>query len=71
MKKILVIDDEEWLREMVRKALREKGFDVIQAEKAYHGALMSLSAALMDHKVTEYRLRAILGSLIENPFKDS
>jgi signal transduction histidine kinase len=37
MKKILVIDDEEWLREMVRKALREKGFDVIQAENGEVG----------------------------------
>jgi signal transduction histidine kinase len=31
MKKILVIDDEDWLREMVRMALREKGFEVIEA----------------------------------------
>src|SRR5215475_7014571 len=31
MKKILVIDDEEWLREMVHLALSQKGFDVIEA----------------------------------------
>lgn len=31
MKKILVIDDEEWLREMIRLALKQKGFDVIEA----------------------------------------
>jgi signal transduction histidine kinase len=31
MKKILVIDDEEWLREMVRMALSQKGFDVVEA----------------------------------------
>jgi two-component system, sensor histidine kinase and response regulator len=36
MKRILVIDDEPWLREMVRLALVEKGFDVIEAE---NGAL--------------------------------
>ncbi|MGO8679121.1 MAG: response regulator [Limisphaerales bacterium] len=36
MKKILVIDDEEWLRDMVQLALRQKGFEVIQAE---NGAL--------------------------------
>src|SRR5881392_3455112 len=31
MKKILVIDDEEWLREMVQLALRQKGFEVVEA----------------------------------------
>ena len=28
MKRILVIDDEEWLREMVQMALEQKGFEV-------------------------------------------
>src|ERR1035438_3884587 len=37
MKKILVIDDEEWLREMVHMALREKGFDVVEAENGAAG----------------------------------
>jgi signal transduction histidine kinase len=32
MKKILVIDDEKWLREMVRLALRQQGYEVIEAE---------------------------------------
>ncbi len=36
MKRILVIDDEPWLREMVRIALAQKGFEVIEAE---NGAL--------------------------------
>jgi two-component system, sensor histidine kinase and response regulator len=36
MKKILVIDDEEWVREMVQLALLQRGFDVVQAE---NGAL--------------------------------
>src|SRR5215472_17449751 len=31
MRKILVIDDEEWLREMVQMALRQRGFDVVEA----------------------------------------
>src|ERR1043166_1564897 len=31
MKKILVIDDEKWLREMVQLALSQKGYDVIEA----------------------------------------
>src|SRR5256885_567088 len=37
MKKILVIDDEEWLREMVHLALQEKGFDVVEAENGARG----------------------------------
>src|SRR5437764_1235585 len=37
MKKILVIDDEEWLREMVHLALQQKGFDVVQAENGARG----------------------------------
>jgi signal transduction histidine kinase len=37
MKRILVIDDEEWLREMVHLALAQKGFDVIEAENGEVG----------------------------------
>jgi signal transduction histidine kinase len=37
MKKILVIDDEEWLREMVQLALRQRGFDVVEAENGAVG----------------------------------
>ena len=37
MKRILVIDDEEWLREMVHMALAQKGFDVIDAENGAVG----------------------------------
>jgi signal transduction histidine kinase len=37
MKKILVIDDEEWLREMIQLALRQKGYDVIEAENGAVG----------------------------------
>jgi signal transduction histidine kinase len=37
MKRILVIDDEPWLREMVRLALVDKGFDVIEAENGAVG----------------------------------
>ena len=32
MKKILVIDDEEWLREMMQLALTQKGFEVLEAQ---------------------------------------
>src|SRR5215203_6192664 len=31
MKKILVIDDEEWLREMVRMALSQRGYEIVEA----------------------------------------
>jgi two-component system sensor histidine kinase/response regulator len=37
MKKILVIDDEDWLREMVQLALEQKGFEVLQAESGAAG----------------------------------
>ena len=37
MKRILVIDDEEWLREMVHMALAQKGFDVVEAENGEVG----------------------------------
>jgi two-component system, sensor histidine kinase and response regulator len=37
MKKILVIDDEEWLREMMQLALRQRGFQVIEAENGASG----------------------------------
>lgn len=37
MKKILVIDDEEWLREMVNLALRQRGYSVIEAENGVIG----------------------------------
>jgi len=35
--KILVIDDEEWLREMMNLALREQGYDVIEAADGEEG----------------------------------
>src|ERR1051326_9217329 len=37
MKRILVIDDEEWLREMVHMALSQKGFEVLEAENGAKG----------------------------------
>src|SRR5205085_2975413 len=37
MKKILVIDDEEWLREMVQLALSQKGYDVVEAGNGSKG----------------------------------
>ena len=37
MKKILVIDDEEWLREMVQLALGQRGYEVVIAENGAVG----------------------------------
>ncbi len=37
MKKILVIDDEEWLREMIQLALSQKGYEVVEAENGAVG----------------------------------
>ena len=37
VKKILVIDDEEWLREMIHLALKQKGFDVLEAGNGADG----------------------------------
>jgi two-component system sensor histidine kinase/response regulator len=37
MKKILVIDDEEWLREMIHIALQQRGFEVIEASNGAEG----------------------------------
>src|SRR5580658_7502778 len=37
MKKILVIDDDEWLREMIQLALRQEGYEVVEAENGEVG----------------------------------
>ena len=37
MSKILVIDDEEWLREMIRLALAQRGYDVVEARDSLEG----------------------------------
>jgi two-component system, sensor histidine kinase and response regulator len=37
LRKILIIDDEEWLREMMQLALRQKGFEVLEAENGEKG----------------------------------
>jgi signal transduction histidine kinase len=41
MNKILVIDDEEWLREMVHLALSQRGYDVIEAGNGSTGIEMA------------------------------
>jgi two-component system, sensor histidine kinase and response regulator len=37
VKKILIIDDEEWLREMIQLALRQRGYEVIEAQNGHDG----------------------------------
>jgi two-component system sensor histidine kinase/response regulator len=37
VKKILIIDDEEWLREMIQLALRQRGYDVVEAHNGLEG----------------------------------
>jgi two-component system, sensor histidine kinase and response regulator len=37
VKKILVIDDEEWLREMIQMALTQRGFEVVEASNGVDG----------------------------------
>jgi len=41
MKKILVIDDEEWLREMIHLALHQRGFEIIEAANGTEGIEMA------------------------------
>src|SRR5947208_8821280 len=42
MNKILVIDDEEWLREMVHLALSQKGYEVVEAGNGAAGIQVAL-----------------------------
>lgn len=44
MKKILVIDDEDWLREMVHMALAQKGFDIVEAANGAVGVEVARKA---------------------------
>lgn len=44
MKRILVIDDEQWLREMVHMALQQKGFEVLEAENGLRGVELAQKA---------------------------
>jgi signal transduction histidine kinase len=37
MKRILVIDDEDWLRDMVQTALEQRGFEILQADSGASG----------------------------------
>lgn len=41
MKRILVIDDEAWLREMVNAVLTDRGFSIVEAENGKQGVVMA------------------------------
>src|SRR5664279_2255839 len=57
MKKILVIDDEEWLREMIQLALQQRGFQVIEAANGPDGILCDINMGKVDGYLTLSSLR--------------
>lgn len=66
MKKILIVDDSNSMRQMVSFTLRQGGFDVIEAE---HGqdALNKLAAATVDMIITDLNMPVMDGiTLIQN-----
>jgi two-component system sensor histidine kinase/response regulator len=62
MKKILVIDDEEWLREMVQMALRQRGFEVVVAENGEQGIAVA-SRELPDLILCDVNMQKVDGYL--------
>ena len=72
MSKILVIDDEEWLRKMIRLALAQRGFDVIEASDTQSG-LTAASAQLPDLILSDVNMEkagagyTLLAKLREDP----
>ena len=71
MTKILIIDDEEWLREMVNMALCQKGFEVIEAENGGAGIEIARKELpdliLCDVNMEKVNGYATLSSLRESP----
>jgi signal transduction histidine kinase len=62
MKKILVIDDETWLREMVHMALEQKGFEVLEAENGAAG-IETARSALPDLILCDVNMEKVDGYL--------
>src|SRR6266404_5072979 len=62
MKRILVIDDEEWLREMVHMALSQKGFEVLEAENGAAGIEVA-QKALPDLVLCDVNMEKVDGYL--------
>ena len=71
MSKILIIDDEEWLREMVNLALSQKGFEVIEAPNGVTGIEMARKELpdliLCDVNMEKLNGYATLSSLRDQP----
>jgi two-component system, sensor histidine kinase and response regulator len=63
MKRILVIDDEIWLREMVHLALAEKGYEVIEAENGFVG-IEKARKELPDLILCDVKMEKVDGYLI-------
>ncbi len=62
MKKILVIDDEEWLREMILLALSQKGYEVIEADNGEVG-IEKAKKLLPDLVLCDVNMRKVDGYL--------
>ena len=62
MKRILVIDDETWLREMVHMALEQKGFEVLEAENGAAG-IEAAQRALPDLILCDVNMEKLDGYL--------
>src|SRR5437867_2207814 len=71
MKKILVIDDEEELREMMVAALQQRGFDVVEATNGLSGVEMARTDTpdliLCDVNMEKMNGYATLSSLRSEP----
>jgi signal transduction histidine kinase len=62
MKRILVIDDETWLREMIHMALEQKGFEVLEAENGAAG-IEAARKALPDLILCDVNMEKVDGYL--------
>jgi two-component system, sensor histidine kinase and response regulator len=62
MKKILVIDDEEWLREMIHLALSQKGYEVVEAANGEEG-IAQASKELPDLILCDVNMQKLDGYL--------
>ena len=67
MKKILVIDDEEWLREMVQMALTQRGYEVIEAPNGVVG----VDLAAIDPALEFANAVALVGDLAQPTVREA
>src|SRR5256885_9489149 len=71
MNKILIIDDEEWLREMVNLALSQKGYEVVEAANGSMGIELARKELpdliLCDVNMDKVNGYATLSSLRDQP----